>query len=287
MAEQTAQTSTDDKTEKTVETSAPAKFTEYTGHDPLAAPLLAALNAQVQSYKELSARLSAADGDRDKAIQSWIETTTNDKAVAIRRQMETLTAKLQELAEKNVVTETLSEDDKSKLTTERDSLRDNIRTAIGSIRDISKSLGKDPEGVAKCIDLIGDPTRVGRGRKPGVSSGSNLPRVSATLSVVGGNFTADKPEVFESFSKAALGLNADVADMQKAFAEAAGVSHAEISSVKDSVTFDFTPHVNGSTFTITTTPKSRNKPGPKVDGKSETVAQPAAQPVAEATPASE
>ena len=85
----------------------------YEGPDTASKEFLAILASKVDEYTALAGRLAAADGDRDKAIQSWIETSELPQAVKFREQIAALTAKLNDLAEKSVKEETLSEEDKA------------------------------------------------------------------------------------------------------------------------------------------------------------------------------
>lgn len=232
----------------------------YQGSDPVFIGLFSALESANTQYVTVSQRLSAAEGDRDKAVATWIESTDDLKAVKLREQIATLTAKLRELGEASIKTEELTDEDKAKLSAEMDSLKDKIRQGRGVIEKVANTLSSvNPKEITDILGTITDPTRSGRGRAPG-SAGSNLPRVSATVTITGGNFT--EPQVCSSFSTAATQLNAEVKDLQLAFAEAAGVKHEEISTIKQPMTFSFTPNPDGDTYTITTTPKQRQKPGP-------------------------
>lgn len=233
----------------------------YNGPDDLSKPMLTAYAGYVQEFKALQAELAAADGDEEKARQNWIENSDDPQAVKLRDQIDKLRAKLEELAEKNVTSVKLSDEEKEKKTTELNERREKVRAAVKTLRTIIDSgMSVDPEGVKTAIEKIGDPTRSGRGRAPG-SEGSNLPRASVTGTVTGGNY--ENGEEFISFSDLAKKLNAEVKDLQIAFANAAGVEHQEISKVDKSVTFTFKPHPDGSEFTVVTQPKARKKPGPK------------------------
>lgn len=235
-------------------------FTKYEGPDQVFSLMLQPLYDLTQSYSSLAGRLAAADGDRDKAVTEFMNSSDDPQAVKLRTQIETLQAKLKELADKKVVTEELSEEDREKLKSEMDTLKGKIRAGHDAITNGVKVMGQDPEGILAALQEIGDPTKSGRGRKPG-QAGSSLPRVRALVTVTGGNL---KDEVYDSFSKVALALSCEVKDLQVKFAEAAGVAHEEIKSVNKPVTFKFTPnHPNASEYTLVTTPKETAKPGPK------------------------
>jgi hypothetical protein len=166
------------------------------------------------------------------------------------------------LAEKNVVTESLSDEDKAKLEESVKEMRTRVRNGRSLILDLAKQLNNDVEGVSKALDNYPDVTR-GRGVSTGAKTGSTLPRVSVDIKVVGGTFTEDKPGLYKSFSFLAKDLHTDVETLQKAFAEAAGVEHSEISGVKRDLDFKFQATEEGSTYHIFTTPKKNEKPGPK------------------------
>lgn len=240
----------------------------YTGYDdPIYGTLLDNLNDTVQKYTALSSELAAADGDRDKAVESWMDSTDNPAAVKLRAQVEQAMAKLKELAEKNVVDKKLSDEDKEKAKVELNGLKDQVRSGHQAITMLTGTMGTDPEGVKAALVAIGDPTRTGKGRKAG-STGSSLPRASVLVTVNGGNL---KDEKYDSFSKVATALGCEVKDLQEAFAKAAGVEPMNIKTVDKSVTFEFQVNEQGSVYTLSTTPKPRAKPGPR--GKTETVSE--------------
>lgn len=234
-------------------------YTGYSGPDVVSMAMLTKLHETVNLYSQLETKLAAADGDRSAALKSWIDSTDNAAAVKLRQQIESANAKLNELAEKNVESVTLTEEDKAKANTELDALKPKIKAAFNVIENLIENMSDDPEGVRNALNAISNPVKSTRGRKAG-SSGSKLPRVSATVTVNGG---ALENQVYDSFSKVASVFKCDVEDIQKAFAEAAGVSHEDIKTVTDSVTFEFQPNSNGSVYTMTTTPKTRAPRGSK------------------------
>lgn len=220
------------------------------------AQLLEKYDELVTEYKSISGQLEAADGNRDAALKAWIETSEDAQAVKLRTQIENARKRLEELAEKNVQEVVLSEEEKNKLTTLLESKKEEIKKGKRTVKEVSEMLGNEEEFKAALgyLETIGDPTSSGRGRKPG-DTGSSLPRVSVIATLTGGNF--EEPQVFDSFSPMAKLLNVDVKDIQLAFAQAAGVSHEDIKTVKKPVTFDFQPNGNGSTYSISTKPKPR------------------------------
>lgn len=221
----------------------------------------------IASYKEVDGKLAAADGDRETAIKAYMDTSDDAQAAKMRTQIENLTAKLRELAEKNVQELTLSDEQKAALLAEKETHKEKIRSGRAVILKTSKLLEIKEEDVTKALDEIGDPTK--GAKSPGAGkTGSNLPRVSVLSKAYGGNLPEDG-EDYATFSALAKGIGMDVADLQKEFAKAAGVPHEDISSVDKPVAFTVKPHPNGSEYMIETRPKPRK---PRNSDKAESVA---------------
>jgi hypothetical protein len=241
------------------------EYKGYTGSDDLSGKLLAALAGTIGEYKELNSKLMAAEGDREKALADFIANSDHKDAVRLRKAIENANAKLNELAEANVVTDELPEEEKDKLRTHLGAIKERLKKSRSAIQGVAETMSSDPEGVMAALTELGDPTSSNRGRKPG-TTGSSLPRVSANLTITGGNLDN---KVVESFSKAAMLFNCEVKDLQLAFAKAAGVAHEDIKTVDKSVTFEFQPNDNGAVYKIVTAPKERQTPGPKKKEDSE------------------
>lgn len=237
-------------------------MTIYSGSNTTVVQLFDILEKDSNDFLEKSAKLAAADGDVDKARAAWLDTTDNAEVAKLRKAIETAQEKLQALAEKNVSVDQMSPEDKEALKTSVSEMRTRVRNGRSLILDLAKQLNNDVEGVEKALEEFPDVTK-GRGSSTGAKTGSSLPRVSVDITVTGGNFTAEEPGVYKSFSFLAKDLHTSVEDLQKAFAEAAGVDHSEISGVKRPVEFKFQATAEGSVYTISTTPKKNEKPGPK------------------------
>lgn len=232
----------------------------YAGSNTTVVQLFDILESDSNSYKDLQAKLAAADGDVEKARATWLESTDNAQVAKLRAAIEKANQQLAELAEKNVSVESLSEEDLTKLKENVTEMRARVRNGRSLILDLAKQLNNDVEGVEKALIEFGDVTK-GRGPSVGgAKTGSSLPRVSVDIVVNGG---ALENAAYKSFSFLAKDLHTDVESLQKAFAEAAGVEHSEISGVKRPVEFKFQATENGSVYTISTTPKKNEKPGPK------------------------
>jgi hypothetical protein len=251
-------------------------MTVYTGPDVASKQLLEALENYIKDYKEIDLQLTSADGDKDSAVQAFIESSDDPTVVKLRDQLVKLETKLQEYAEANAVVITLSDDERAKLVESRETLKTTIRKGRSVVEDVAKTMNMDFDNVVLALNELGDPTKSGRGRKPGSGGGSSLPRISATLTIKEVSEDGDQAlvgKVYDSFSQLAMKFNCDVKDLQLAFAEAAGVSHAEIKSVDHSVDFAFQPNENGAVYVFSTTPKERKS---RSDSKKaeETVAEP-------------
>lgn len=239
--------------------------TIYSGSHPLFGQLFGQLEQNVSSYTVNAGKLAAADGDQEKALASYMETSEDPQAVKLRTAIANATAKLRELAEKNVVTEELSDDDKKKLEIELNSFKELSKKGLDAVKSVLVAMNaslteEEVRQVEEGIKTVATKIGSGRGRKPGVT-GSSLPRASVTLTVTGGNL---KEEVFETFTALAQKLSAEPKDLQVAFANAAGVEHENIKEVKVPVTFEFTPpYENASTYLILATPKEGKPRGRK------------------------
>lgn len=234
----------------------------YVDVDRTLGPVLDIHAADGKAYTELSARVKAADGDRDAAVAAFIASSDDPKVVKLKAVIDKATSDLQAFAEQNVKSETLSDEDKEKLMDELSKLRDKFRDGRKAISSIAESMRStiDFDGVAKALEEIGDPTRSGRGRKVG-DPGSSLPKASATLVVSNSNDTW----TFDTFGQAAKLMNVTVEQLQKAYAEAAGVQHSEIASVSKPQEFKVHSDSAGD-FLVKTSPKERKKPGPRPGG---------------------
>lgn len=253
----------------------------YDGPHAIVKSLFDQIAGKVSEYETLSTRIAAADGDKDKALEAYKATSEDKEAVKLRAVIEKAMAQLAELAEKNVVIETLSDEEKAKLHAEANLIRTNVADSVRAIEAVNKSMPLDPEGVTAALAAFraNNPTSSKKGRPVGSSNtGSNSPRTYVDILIVGGNIGADAPREFGTFSALAAFFRCEVLDLQKAFAEAAKVELTAVAGVDVPVSFSFKPHENGATYSVMTTPKQRKKPGKKPAGETvttETVETPA------------
>lgn len=243
--------------------------TVYKGSDEFERMLVEKATELIGEYAATTTKLAAADGDRDRALKTFIESSDHPEAVQIREQIKAATESLRKLAEKEVVSVTLSDEEKDKLKTLLSAQKDMAKTAIDTLKGTAAMMSGDPAALNSAIEILESRMPAStRGRKPG-DAGSSLPRARVNLTVTGGNFTADEPAKFDSFSKAALAFNCDAVDMQKAYAKAAGVDHMDIKSVKHTVNFEFQPNGNGAVYKFVVEPKKTGTPGPKPKSEDE------------------
>lgn len=231
------------------------------------------MESHITSYKEVDGKLAAADGDRESAVKAWMDTSDDAAAEKLRVAIKNATEKLRTLAEKNVEELTLSDEEKTVLEAERDGHREKIRAGRTTVVKVAKLLDANMDEIEKALEEMGDPTK-GRVSSGGGKTGSSLPRVSVNSRVYGGNLP-ETGEEFPTFSAVSKAINMEPKDIQVAFAEAAGVSHEDISSVDRPVSFTVKPHPDGAEYLIETTPKTR-KPrnsskadAPESDGPTE------------------
>lgn len=251
----------------------------YDGADLLGKSMLAVLLQSNSRYTVAYAKKAAATGDPKTAITSFMETSEDPIAVALRMRIEQARAELERHAKETVKTSVLSEDELKALDVEIEAAKKKVingRDAIKSM--LVAEMSDDPEGIAAAFAEIPNPTK-GKGRATSALSGvgttgSNLPRANVKAVITGGNFTEDEPLRADKFSDVAKALNTTVEPLLEAFADAADRSPNKPSNVETiavaamniklvtwPVEFDYQPNATGPTYTIKTTHKERAKPG--------------------------
>lgn len=227
--------------------------TIYTGPDQVSSAMLAEVEKFTQMYSELDAELAAATGDRDKAVQAWVESSTDAEAVKLREVIAKANAKLKELAEANVKDVSLSEDEVAKKREELKTLRTAVRDKRAATIMVASTVNIDKDAVLKALNEYPDPTRGKGGVKAG-TPGPKGPRVSATVKVTGFD---NGPQTFDGLSKAATALNIETKDLQAAYARAASVPFENIAKVQKPLEFTV-KGAGDKEYTINTTPKPRS-----------------------------
>lgn len=232
----------------------------YTGPNTVIANLSTEIEAAAVAYGEIAGRLAAADGDRAAALKAFIETSVDAEVVKMREAIAKLNERLHAKAEESVKSETLSDEDKAKLTVEASTLKEQVQKGQKAVTAVLAGFDTDREGVEKWLAEFKERDSTRKSRTLGAGqTGSTLPRVNVRVTVSGGAFTT--PETFETFAAVAQKLKTEVKDLQVAFANAAGVKHEDIKTVDKPVTFTFKPQENGAEYTLATTPKEVKKSG--------------------------
>lgn len=230
-------------------------MTIYTGSNATVGPFFDLLETFSEQYKSVQAELIASDGDADKARAAWLESTDDPQVAKLRAAIESANAKLAELAEKNVTVHTLSDEEKKAKADQLKSLREKVKKGRELVLEMAEMQHDDSEGVRAALESYPDVTKSRKGISTGgAKTGSSLPRASVDLYVTGGKID----QKFETFSAAAKALNTDVETLQLAFADAAGVEHKEIASVKTPQEFKVdvvSAEGDAVTYEIHTTPK--------------------------------
>ena len=199
--------------------------------------------AHVASFETAKATLASAKGDMGQAAQQW-KNSTDPVATKFREQIKKLQEKFNEAAAAAVPQTKLTDAEVAKLTTELGELAQQAKASRKAVTLVAESFNLNEladtllEGVAQ----VGS----GRGRKPGTSTGTGVPRASVDLLVTGGSFA--EPKEFADFTKlgqhfAELAKEDESGDaattLRKQYAVAAGVEYTEIKSAADVVEWDF------------------------------------------------
>jgi hypothetical protein len=241
----------------------------YTGPDPVSSAMLADVEATTAKYVALSTELSAATGDRAKAIETWIQSSDDAEAAKLREVLERAKAKLQELAEASVKNVTLTE---TEVNAKRDELKV-LKTAVQDKRKaatlVANTTNIDTVNVLAALASIEDPTKGKGGVKTG-TPGPKGPRVSATVKVTGFGGETDT-QTFDGLSKAATAVGVETKAVQEAYAKAAAVPFENIAKVDKPLSFVVSVGTgdNSKSFTFVTTPKPRNNAKATFSSKAE------------------
>lgn len=208
-------------------------------------------------YADLDAQIKAATGDRENAIKSWVESSENPKAVKLREMIAKANEQLRALAEDEVPSNAMSEEEIKVAEASLKAKKDAIKSTRGAIVSTAEATGADVVGVKAWLDSLTDPSHSGRGRKPG-SEGSSGPRYSADFLVYGGEIKQDDPMHFSTFGEMSKTCHvADVSKLHTVLASHAGVKVEELSQkVKTQQTWTFV-NDHGTEYTVVSTPKAR------------------------------
>ncbi len=219
-------------------------------------PFLDAHKETVQQYNTVAGRLAAVEGDRDKAIQAWMDSSNDETAVRLREAVAEATRRLKLLAEQNIVTEDISEAEKEKLRTERDTYKEKLLAGSRTIVKLVDAYEIEDVDAKDLLKELGDPFV--RKTNDGGGGGSGLPRASVNVHIANSNSEWG----CDSLSKAASIMDIPVEELQKLYAQAGGVAHEDIKTIKEPTQFEWTS-AKGVEWKISTTPKETAPRGRK------------------------
>jgi hypothetical protein len=215
-------------------------------------PFFDACEQNIKNYTLLDSQVKAAEGDRNAAVKAWMDSSTDEEAVAIREAVARATEKLRTLAEAAVGDTQVSDQEKARLKTQRDEVEKALKAGSRALRNLAEPFGID---VTERLKALGDPFLP----KQSTGTGSSAPRPSVYVRVTKNNDPL-KTQTFENLSSAAKFMELDVQDLGKLYAEA-GVPYEEISKVKEQKEFTWqnsnlkdAPH-----WSIQTTPKDNSR----------------------------
>ncbi len=229
------------------------------------APFLEAHKQNIAAFKAVDSRLAAVEGDQEKAIKSWMEGSDEETAVKLREAIAEATRRLRTLAESSVVVEDLSEADKEKLSTERAMFKEKLQAGSRSLRKLIDAFNLELDA-NELLKEMGDPTAT-RVNAAGASAGSGLPRASVNVTCYKKHEPNGDKWTFENLSKSADFLDLPVEEMQKIYAQAGGVSHEDIKTIKTPQNWDYTNPTTGTVWVVNTTPKDTAPRGRKAVAK--------------------
>lgn len=232
---------------------------KYTGNNPMFGDIFKTIIGHVERYNSLKTQVAAAGDDKDAAITEFLRTSTNPEIVKLREAVAKATEKMNTIAEKELSSNALSGEALEKAKIDMNAARDEARTGIDAVEGVLKFVNE--ESAATLLEQLKELVKSARGRAVGSkNTGENLPKVAVNVTINGGNL---KNAQYPTLSAAAKALNMEVKDLQLEMARAAGVEHANLREVKTPQKFEVTPHENGATYTVITTPKETQKPGRK------------------------
>jgi len=235
---------------------------KYTGQNTMFADVFGTLLKQVEEYSVLKTAVAAATDGKEQAVEAFINSSTDPEIVKLREGIEKLRQKMLQIADKKVADTSMSEGEVENAKTNMLKIRGEVNEGINALTGMMKYVSPNGDEAAESlIEQIRELTKGTRGRAPGSkNTGEVLPKVPVNVKITGGNL---KDEHYETMGAAAKALNITLKEFQLAFAQSAGVEHAEIHNVKTPQSFQIKPHEDGATYVIVTTPKDVKKPGRK------------------------
>lgn len=247
----------------------------YEGDNPLLQKLFDQLGGVYDEYVSLTGELAAATGDKDSAVDAVMKSDESAKAVQLRERIQKAMDELRAIAEKRVAETSLTDEEIAAKETRKTEIHAKLTKAVSNTAGLAETMGLEDDVVAP-LERVREALGKRKGASGGAKTGSSLPRVPVDVYCVGNGLN----QAFNSFSALAVATKSNVETIQKAFAEAAGVKHEDISSVKRPV--DFTLVVGDVSYEINTKPKDIKRPGRKVAVKTEETVETVDSPAVEA-----
>jgi len=216
-------------------------------------PFFSACERNIQKYNLVLAQVQAAEGDRDAAIQAWMDGSEDEEATAIRNAIKQAEAKLRSLAEVAVGDDEVTPEEKAKLRTELETTEKKLKSASRALRNLAEPFDID---VNPILQKMGDPFLP----KQSTGTGSGLPRPSVYVKCTKDG-DPQRSMTFENLSGAAKAMDIPVEELGKLYAKAAGVPYEEIARVKTQTTFTWKNDAlkNGPEWIVETTPKENSR----------------------------
>lgn len=229
------------------------------------APLFTAIEANVATYQSVSAQLSAAEGDRDAAVQSWMDSTSDADAVALREAIQQAQTRLKTMAEAAVGDTQTTPEEKARIKTAKEEAEKKLRASSKAVRGLAEPFNLD---VTPILRKLNDPFVP----KASTGTGSSLPRPSVYVKCMR-NHEPKQTMAFENLSGAAKHMDYDLEALGRQYASVAGKPYEEVSKVDTVQEFEWTnPNLKDAPhWTITITPKESNR-GRQAVSQPETVA---------------
>lgn len=219
------------------------------------APFFTAIEQNISAYNSAAAQLAAAEGDRDAAVKSWMDNTTDPDAVALREVINEATNRLKTLADAAVGDTSVSEEEKARIKTLKEEAEKKLRASSRAVRGMAEPFSLD---ITPILRKLGDPFTP----KQATGTGSGLPRPSVHVTVMKNN-NFKQVMAFENLSSAANYTDYDLEQLGRHYARTAGVPYEEIAKITTVQEFEWKNSAlkDAPLWKFTITPKEGAKRG--------------------------
>lgn len=219
------------------------------------APLFTAIEQNVTTYNRASAQLAAAEGDRDSAVQGWMDSASDNDAVALRDVIREATTRLRTLAEAAVGDSQVSDVEKARIKSAKEAAEKQLRASSRAVRGLAEPFHLD---ITPILRKLNDPFTP----KENAGTGSTLPRPSVYVKCMR-NGDPKRTMSFDTLGAAAKHMDYDLEQLGRHYAKVAGKAYEEVAKIDTIQEFEWknTAVKDAPTWTITITPKEGNKRG--------------------------